>query len=313
MALPALHLLQQAGYPLILVGRPWAKDLLAGLEPYHFIALQGPWRRDAQTLRKALSGSGAPAHPGNNRTPSGPAGICFPDSLSSALVFRWAGVRTAGYRDDGRSLLLTWPVAKPKPRPHVVASYYYLARNALLRWGHDNTPEQAPPTLALPLTSAHQQAAVSVIERAGLAPGRFVLLSPTATGLHKGRIKAWGHYGELALSLQQAGWAVAMCPPPQEVDAARQAAPGALLLPALPLGAYAALTRMAALVVCNDSGTSHVAAAAAANQLTLFGVTQPERTGPWSPRAVCLGTDHHWPTLQAVVQAAQHQLQSASA
>lgn len=295
MALPALHLLRQVGYPLILVGRPWAKDLLAGLEPTEFIALQGPLRRDAGLLRSTLQ-AGKAGHV---------AGLCFPDSLSSALVFRWAGVRTAGYRDDGRSLLLSWPIAKPRQPMHVVQSYFYLARTALQHWGVGHgLPEQPPATLDLPLLSAHEQAARSAMERAGLTQGRFVLLSPTATGLHKGRVKAWGHYQALAQHLQGRGWAVAVCPPPQEIDAARQAVPTALVIPSLPLGAYAALTRLAALVVCNDSGTSHVAAAAGSHQITLFGVTQPQRTGPWSPQAVCLGNDAQWPTLEHVADTA---------
>ncbi len=68
------------------------------------------------------------------------------------------------------------------------------------------------------------------------------------------------------------------------------------------LGAYAALTTRAALVICNDSGVSHVAAAAGARQITLFGVTQRDRTGPWSAAARCLGSDQGWPELEEVAQ-----------
>ena len=63
-------------------------------------------------------------------------------------------------------------------------------------------------------------------------------------------------------------------PPPAETDEARRNAPTAQLLPPLSLGAFAALTARSALVICNDSGVSHVAAAASARQLTLFGVTR---------------------------------------
>ncbi|WP_262356629.1 glycosyltransferase family 9 protein, partial [Bordetella pertussis] len=45
-----------------------------------------------------------------------------------------------------------------------------------------------------------------------------------------------------------------------EVAEARRNAPSATLLPPLGLGAFAALAQRAALVVCNDSGVSHVAA-----------------------------------------------------
>ena len=71
-----------------------------------------------------------------------------------------------------------------------------------------------------------------------------------------------------------------MCPPPAETDEARRNAPTAQLLPPLSLGAFAALTARSALVICNDSGVSHAAAAASARQLTLFGVTRPAAPAP---------------------------------
>jgi heptosyltransferase-2 len=95
-----------------------------------------------------------------------------------------------------------------------------------------------------------------------------------------------------------------MCPPVAEVEAARANAPDALLLPAMGLGAFAALTMRAALVICNDSGVSHVAAAAGARQITLFGVTQRDCTGPWSDKARCIGSEHGWPSIEEVVEMA---------
>lgn len=310
MALPALHLLRSAGFPLILVGRPWARDLLAGLEPLDFVPLEGPLRKDVEAVRQRLR----PGADVSKTLPAGPyRGVCFPDSISSALVFRLAGVRAGGYRDDGRSLLLKWPVSKLPGPLHVVESYFYLVRTLLVKWGLPMTlPSRPGPTLDLPLTAAHEHVADAALERAAF-DRPFVLLSPTATGLHRGRIKSWPHYEALARDLKASGWAVAICPPPSEVDSARSAVPGAHVLPSLPLGAYAALTRRAALVVCNDSGTSHIAAAAQSRQITLFGVTHRERTGPWSPHAVCLGDDNHWPTLDEVSERALSMLNSGNA
>src|SRR5690606_15665974 len=128
------------------------------------------------------------------------------------------------------------------------------------------------------------------------------LIAPTATGLHRGKVKVWPHYDLLTRRLQEAGHTVAMCPPPAEVEAARANAPTAICLPPLKLGAFATLTRLAALVVCNDSGVSHLAAASGARQLTLFGVTQPERTGPWSDKAVCLGSAQAWPSAEQAAE-----------
>src|SRR5690606_17888416 len=139
------------------------------------------------------------------------------------------------------------------------------------------------------------------LAQAQLQPGGYVLIAPTATGLHHGKIKVWPHYQALTKLLQQQGHTVVMCPPPSEVEEAKKNAPDALCLPPLKLGAFATLAQHAALDICNDSGVSHLAAATGARQLTLFGVTQPERTGPWSDQASCLGSAQAWPSLEQVV------------
>lgn len=292
MSLPSLALLQGTGLPLVICARPWARDLLDGVAKQGFIPMRGRLWDDARAVREHRRALGS--------TAGRPRGLALPDSLSSAAVFRLAGVPSAGYRDDGRSLLLRWPVAKPEPGLHAVQSWHYLTRAALQRWGLPAAPEQPGPLLDLPMTATHHEAAEALLRDAGLAGQPFVLIAPTATGLHKGRIKVWPGFDALTRALQARGHTVVMCPPPAEVDEAARNAPTARLLPAVPLGAFAALTARAALVVCNDSGVSHVAAAAGARQLTLFGVTDPRRTGPWSPRAVCVGSDRNWPDAAEV-------------
>jgi ADP-heptose:LPS heptosyltransferase len=51
------------------------------------------------------------------------------------------------------------------------------------------------------------------------------------------------------------------------------------------IGDVAALLKRADLVVCNDTGVMHVAAAAGATTLAVFGPTDPQR---WAPRTDCL-------------------------
>ncbi|WP_353631040.1 glycosyltransferase family 9 protein [Achromobacter xylosoxidans] len=303
MSLPSLRALQAAGLPLVICARPWARDLLDGIDKRKFLPMLGkvgPDRATVSAHRRALGAEGRRAR-----------GLLLPDSLSSALVFRLAGVPSAGYRDDGRSFLLRWPVAKPDAALHAVQSWHHLTREALARWGLPTGPADPAPTLDLPLTPTHQGAADLALEAAGLAGQRFVLIAPTATGLHKGKIKVWPGFDTLTRALQARGHTVVMCPPPAETDEARRNAPSAQLLPPLSLGAFAALTTKAALVVCNDSGVSHVAAAAGARELTLFGVTRPGRTGPWSPRAVCIGSETAWPSSEAVQQQANAMLDDA--
>ena len=304
MSLPSLALLRDSGLPLVVCARPWARDLLEGVAKHGFIPMRGRLWDDARAVREHRRTWGAAA--------GRPRGLALPDSLSSAAVLRLAGVPCAGYRDDGRSLLLRWPIAKPAASLHAVQSWYYLTRTALEHWGLPSEPESPGPLLDLPMTPAHRQAADALLRDAGLAGRPFVLVAPTATGLHKGKIKVWPGFDALTRALQARGHTVVMCPPPAEVDEAARNAPTARLLPAVPLGAFAALTARAALVVCNDSGVSHVAAAAGARQLTLFGVTNPGRTGPWSPRAVCAGSERNWPGADEVEREACALLEPAS-
>jgi heptosyltransferase-2 len=297
MCLPAIARLNALGIPLAICAKPWAKDLLSGLNLQSFIPISGKFTDDLRTLR-AWHG----AHPTFEKA------LLLPDSLSSALLFKLAGFQSAGYRDDGRSLLLRWGFNPPRPRPHATKSWFHLTELALASWKYDFTTQEIPATLHLPLTATHQQLAQQAIERSGLADTEFILIAPTAVGLHKGQIKVWPHFDVLTRQLQDYGHHVVMCPPASEQAAALHAAPTAQLLPPMALGPFAALTSLAKLVICNDSGVSHLCAAANGHQLTLFGVTDPERTGPWTPNTVNLGQNGHWPAPHAVVERVQQLL-----
>ncbi len=300
MSLPSLDALLQSRVPVVVCARPWARDMLSGYNLAGMIEMKGRWREDRASVH-AYRKKAQHRHP---------HGLLLPDSLSSAMVFKFAGIASAGYRDDGRSLILRWPVNKPGGNLHAVQSWHYVTTQALRRWGLPAAPLPLERHLGLRLTEQHQADAHHALVEAKLEAGRFILIAPTATGLHHGRVKVWPYFDGLVRRLQDQGKTVVMCPPPSEAEAARAAAPTAQLLPPLKLGAFATLTRLATLVVCNDSGVSHLAAAAGARQLTLFGVTQPERTGPWSETASCLGDAHTWPSLDLAMERLQTLLPS---
>lgn len=294
MSLPSLHALLNTGLPVVVCARPWARDLLAGYQLAGFLEMKGRWREDRARVA---------AHKKDARYARA-NGLLLPDSLSSAMVFRFAGLPSCGYRDDGRSLILRWPIKKPPASTHAVQSWYHLTAQALQRWDRPPIPARAPSSLGLRLAARHAEEGKLAMDDAGIEPGKFVLIAPTATGLHRGLVKVWPHFEALAQALKQHGHIVAMCPPPAEADEARRNAPSALCLPPMKLGAFATLAQSSSLVICNDSGVSHIAAAAQAKQLTLFGVTRRERTGPWSQQATCLGSEGNWPTLDEVLQQA---------
>lgn len=292
MSLPSLDILLATERPVIVCARSWARGFLSAYPLAGFVDMDRSWRRNSHRLKKARTELGHPS----------PLGLLLPDSLSSALSFRFAGIASAGYRDDARSLLLRWPLRKPVRNIHAVQSWYQLTQQALTHWQLPAGSPQPHAELSWKAANEHGLDAAQALQRAGLAAGHFVLIAPTAVGQHQGKIKVWRHFDGLTQALQAQGHTVVMAPPENEQAAARQAAPTAQLLPALSLGGFAVLTRLAALVVCNDSGVSHLAAAAGARQVTLFGVTDPARTGPWSNQALRLGSAQNWPTLDEVVR-----------
>lgn len=227
MSLPCLHAVLNTGLPVVVCARPWAKDLLAGFQLAGFVEMTGRLREDRA---RVISFRKKARH-------THPRGLILPDSLSSALVFKFAGIPSAGYRDDGRSLLLRWPMAKPSGALHAVQSWFRLTSQALDRWKLPVMPATVPTTLGLETTSEHEDQALETIRAAGLVPGGFILIAPTATGLHRGRIKVWPYFDAFTRALQEQGLIVAMCPPPSERSDAVQAAPTALCLPSLGLGA----------------------------------------------------------------------------
>lgn len=296
MSLPSLNAVLQTQAEVVICAKPWAKDLLSGIHAFDFIPLTGKWYQD----RKLIMAHRA-AHPTSGKS----VGLLLPDSLTSALTFRLAGLACTGYKDDGRSLLLRWPVSKPSATLHAVESWYHLTYTALTQWGFKVTPTP-DKQLHLPLTPAHRQQAQDIL--APLQGKPFILIAPTATGLHKGRNKVWPYFDELTRRLQQDGHLVVMSPPPNEKDMALHNAPSATLLPPIGLGGFVALLQQSAAVICNDSGVSHLATLGAPHQFTLIGVTDPQRTGPWSPHATILGKMDAWPSVDEVFNAVKHVL-----
>jgi ADP-heptose:LPS heptosyltransferase len=69
---------------------------------------------------------------------------------------------------------------------------------------------------------------------------------------------------------------VLICPGPgEEKPIAARDFPGCITLPGVGLGAYAALLRDAALVVANDTGPGHMAAAVGTPLVSVLGPTDP--------------------------------------
>jgi heptosyltransferase-2 len=205
----------------------------------------------------------------------------LPNSFRSAVAPFLAGIPTRlGYSTDGRRWLLTHPVEEPPRTGHQLHDYDAL----LLSRGIE--PEAGRPTLPLPARAVER--AAEVLQDAGLAGPPPALLAPASAGLPAKRWPA-ARYAELARRFVAAGRTCALVVGPGETAIAGEVAERAgsalpTLGTALDPVELAALLARASVVVANDSGPMHLAAAVGAPVVGLFGPTDPARTGPVGER-----------------------------
>lgn len=287
MCLPALRLLAASGFTPALVGKRWAEDLLAGMG-WRFDPIEGKVSEDLSRIRYLASNANAAQ------------GLLFPNSFGSALLFKLGRLKTTGLRTDMRSFLLDNGIPEPGTM-HEVERFFYVAHEAIEAWGSKPAFDKVPERLSLILMKRHEAAAKNLIEQYKI-PEKFALLAPIARGKHQGKVKHWEHFNELVAPLRAKGVEPIVFPSLREEALAKAACPDATILPPTTLGNFAAIAKRAQVVVANDSGVSHIAAAVGANQITLVGVTDTKRTGPWNPDAIVLGENGRWPEVSEVLQ-----------
>ena len=285
LGVPALHLLREHGYALQLVGKGWAPALLAGEGwPVHVRAAKlGERVLQLRTLRRDAMALDAGFAARDNA-------IVLPTSFSGALEMRLAGLRAVGYAQEARGLLL----ARAEPITyggHALTSYWELACRFL------GSELAAPPErIALKTATADQARADALLAAHGIAPG-FVVVCPFAGGQFEKQDKTWPAFAEFTRALVARGGDVVACPGPGEEEIIGRHHPGVRSLAGVELGVYGGLLRRAALVVSNDTGPAHLAAAVDTPVLSVLGPTKPEQWAPWGPRVQVLRRWPEWPRV----------------
>lgn len=293
LGVPLLQRLANEGYDLQLVGKGWARELLAGHGwPVH--VLPKTWQERVALLRRLKP-----------RTPSPERGLdalCLPYSFSSALEFRLAGLRALGYAYEGRSLLL----ARAVPRPqgvHELQVYWGLG-DALL--GRVAPP---PERIGLRVSAEHRVQAQALRAAHGIGPG-CIVICPFAGGTWSKQDKTWPGFPDFAARvLPGFGRSIVVCPGPGEEAIAREHYAAARLLPGVGLGAYAALLQDAAVMVSNDTGPGHIAAAVGTPLVSALGPSDPALWRAWGPSVQVLQGAGTWPEAGAVEAAVARALQ----
>lgn len=221
--------------------------------------------------------------------------LLLPNSVRAAVVVRRAGIAGRwGYRHQGRGVLLTRAV--PKPRGVIHQADY--CRSLVRALGLQNGDRE--PRLRIPPEAARE--AADLLAAHGWTPGtRLIGLAP---GAAFGGAKRWppDRFAQVGAALAEthgamtvivgsaadvpAAWAIAQ-------EAGKITGRGSTRTPAnltgrTTLPQLAAVLARCAAFVSNDSGAMHVAAAAGVPVVALFGPTNERETAPLGTRAAVL-------------------------
>lgn len=284
LSVPTLQRLEREGHALHLLGRGWAGDLLAGFG-WKVHRVPASHLAHIRLLRRLRAELGA-----------GTAALAFPYAFSSALEMRLGGLPAVGFAGQGRGLLLARPVPRPEGL-HTLDEYWALGQAFL-----GGAPEPAPAAVDWKLAPAHLEEADRLIRAHGLGAG-FIVACPFASGAIGGQDKHWPRFPELVAALaRETGRCVVLCPGPgDEAVVARRDYPAALTLEGVGMGAYGALLARASLMVANDTGPGHLAAAVRAPLVSVLGPTDPAHWGARGPTAHLIRGWPEWPSAQAVL------------
>lgn len=210
------------------------------------------------------------------------AAILLQNAIEAAILARLAGIgQLYGYRTDGRRLLLSASVpADAQARSLHHAEYYVHMLRGLGLCAADACADR----LVLHADAGIRRAGLRLVDQPA------VVVCP---GAAFGGAKRWNAEGfaYVARSLYKArGLQIVLCGGPDDAEAT-QAVADRLDVPCLDLAGRTDIPELmglianADLVLSNDSGPMHIAAALQRPLVAIFGATRHEITGPVSPRA----------------------------
>lgn len=230
--------------------------------------------------------------------------LLLTNSFSSALIARMAGApRRIGYDRDARHLLLTHRLTAPKTDDGKWAivpavDYYWHAAETLIAMTTGERVDDLRPAdeagahrlpagtyLELVSTQRDREEADDVLARAGVLDRPYAVLNPGGNN----EAKRWpaDRFAALADHLEEShGLRVLISGSPGEAELASSIASMAksepVSLPALgmTLGSLKSIIERSELLVTNDTGPRHIAAAFGVPMVTMFGPT-----------------DHRWTTI----------------
>ena len=202
--------------------------------------------------------------------------VILPNSFRAAAITYAAGIGERwGYSTDCRSILLTHVIPRLKDRGHQLDDYTRLLAAI-------NAPRVVDEIPSIKLPVAVRERARRKLRARGVRVDR-PLFGIHAGGLY-GRAKHWGddRYREVAERLRGDGFGVVLLTSPGEREQAEAISSSCDNLPMIGESGdvleLAAAISHCSVVITNDSGPLHLAAALAVPSVSIFGPTDPDRT-----------------------------------
>jgi heptosyltransferase-2 len=283
MSIPALEALR-ARFPraeIVLVAKPWVSELY-----WHHPAVNRQIVYKPTSEHRGASGFLKLAR--EIREDQFDLAILLQNAFQAAWMARLARIPVRiGYATDARSALLTDAIEPPPPAAYGHQVYYYL--NLLFRAGLTAKPE-AVEEIRIHLSDDEKTWALKKLDSLGLGGQRYLI--GIAPGAAFGPAKRWlpERFGALADRLIGALGADVLIfgseaekPLAEEIAHAMKHTP-IVLAGETSLRELLSLMAGCRLMVANDSGPMHLAAAMGIPLIAIFGSTDERATGPLGTR-----------------------------
>ena len=287
MTVPALRELRRL-FPrarLTLATRAWAVGIFAGADFIDdFLVTGNTSSSPAAVFREAREW----------RARRFDLALLFPNAFAPALVAALARVPArVGYATQGRAPLLTHRVGVPEWRGerHEVFYYLHLVAELERRLYGTSTAETREPDAGLSVTDARLREAETLLRECGARPGRpLVAICPGSTNSRAKRWPAERFAAVADLLGERAGAEIVLVGAAEESDISEEVARQMRVRPSVltgktDLAQTAAVLKASDLLVTNDTGPAHVAAAVGCPVVVIFGPTNPVTTRPFSASA----------------------------
>jgi heptosyltransferase II len=292
IAIPAMRAIRNL-YPkahIALLVRPWVKDIYAEADFVDEIL-----EYDKTGRHKGFSGFLRLISEIKARRFD--LAILLQNAFEAALIAWCARIpQRIGYARDGRGVLLTGACAIDPDVRHVHQAHYYLAMLSAAGLLESRLWERKDYELSIDLgiRDRDRAAASSMLREMGVGDGepivginpgafygeakcwfpeRFAGVADTLADQYQARIVIFGSATDLRTA---------------ELVASKMQRPSIILAGQTTLGELMALLKRCTLLITNDSGPMHLAAALDVPQLAIFGSTSEVATGPLSRTAVVI-------------------------